>query len=69
MKDVIDLYVNSDYKIHVTEGCKIVVTADNVEIFYLEIRGGKDHYSKMNHGVRSQGFYKYLQRNLKYSKA
>jgi len=66
MKEVVDLYVNSDYSVHVTKGGKIVVTADNKEIFYLEIRGGKDHCGSMNHGVRSKGLYPFLQENLSY---
>ena len=63
MKEVVDLYVNSDYSVHVTKGGKIVVTADNKEIFYLEIRGGKDHCGSMNHGVRSI-LYTFLEENL-----
>ena len=66
MKDVVDLYVNSDYKIHVTDSAKIVVRADNKEIFYLEIRGGKDHCGSMNHGVRTSGLYDFLKENLNY---
>ena len=66
MKDVVDLYVNSDYKIHVTDSAKIVVRADNREIFYLEIRGGKDHCGSMNHGVRTSGLYDFLKENLNY---
>ena len=65
MKDVVELYVNSDYKIHVTDKAKIVVRADDREIFYLEIRGGKDHCGSMNHGVRS-GLYDFLMENLNY---
>jgi len=68
MKDVVDLYVNSAYEVHVTDGAKIkiVVSADNKdkEIFYLEIRGGKDHCGSMNHGVRAAGLYDFLQDNL-----
>ena len=68
MKDVVDLYVNSAYEVHVTDGAKIkiVVRADNKdkEIFYLEIRGGKDHCGSMNHGVRAAGLYDFLQDNL-----
>lgn len=69
MKDVIDLYVNSDYEIHVTlskcgtKGAKVVVRAENKEIFYLEVRGGK-HCGSMNHGVRSAGLYPFLKENL-----
>ena len=66
MKDVVELYVNSDYKIHVTDKAKIVVRADNKEIFYLEIRGGKDHCGSMNHGVRTSGLYDFLKENLNY---
>lgn len=66
MKDVVDLYVNSDYEVYVTDGAKIVVRADNKEIFYLEIRGGKDHCGSMNHGVRTSGLYDFLKENLTY---
>ena len=66
MKDVVDLYVNSDYKVHVTDKAKVVVRADNREIFYLEIRGGKDHCGSMNHGVRTSGLYEFLKENLNY---
>jgi hypothetical protein len=65
MRDVINLYVNSDYEIHVTKGAKIVVRAEGKEIFYLEVRGGK-HCGSMNHGVRSNGLYPFLQENLSY---
>jgi len=64
MKEVVNLYVNSDYEVHVTDGAKIVVRADNKEIFYLEIRGGKDHCGSMNHGVRTAGLYDFLKNNL-----
>lgn len=64
MKEVVNLYVNSDYEVHVTDGAKIVVRADNKEIFYLEIRGGKDHCGSMNHGVRTAGLYNFLNDNL-----
>jgi len=63
MKDVIDLYVNSNYEIHVTKGAKVVVRAQEKEIFYLEVRGGK-HCGSMNHGVRSAGLYPFLEENL-----
>lgn len=66
MKDVIDLYVNSDYEIHVTKGAKVVVRHQEKEIFYLEVRGSK-HCGSMNHGVRSAGLYPFLQENLTYS--
>jgi hypothetical protein len=71
MKDVIDLYVNSDYEIHVTlskcgtRGGKVVVRAENKEIFYLEVRGSK-HCGEMNHGVRSSGLYDFIKENLTY---
>jgi len=65
MKDVINLYINSDYEIHVTDGAKVVVRAEDKEIFYLEVRGGK-HCGSMNHGVRSKGLYPFLQENLSY---
>ena len=64
MKDVVNLYVNSDYEVHVTEGAKIVVRTNDKEIFYLEIRGGKDHCGSMNHGVRTAGLYDFLKDNL-----
>jgi hypothetical protein len=65
MADVIDLYVNSDYNVYVTDGAKIVVRAEDKEIFYLEVRGGK-HCGSMNHGVRSNGLYPFLHENLSY---
>jgi hypothetical protein len=72
MKDVINLYVNSDYSVHVTKGGKIAVSTDNnekwkrkKEIFYLEVRGRK-HCGSMTHGVRSRGLYPFLQENLSY---
>ena len=70
MKDVIDLYVNSDYDTYVTldktgtKGGKVVVVAENKEIFYLEVRGGKHHCGSMNHGVRSAGLDPFLKENL-----
>ena len=63
MKEVVDLYVNSNYKVNVTDGGKIVVRVGKYEIFYLEIRGGKNHCGSMNHGVRSI-LYKFLSENL-----
>ena len=66
MKDVVNLYANSNYNVHVTDRAKIVVRADNREIFYLEIRGGKDHCGSMNHGVRTSGLYDFLKENLNY---
>ena len=66
MKDVINLYVNSDYEVHITKGAKVVVRHQEKEIFYLEVRGSK-HCGSMNHGVRSAGLYPFLQENLTYS--
>ena len=66
MKDVVNLYVNSNYEVHVTDGAKIVVCTENKEIFYLEIRGGKDHCGSMNHGVRASGLYPFIKENLTY---
>jgi len=66
MKDVVDLYVNYNYEVHITDGAKIVVRAENKEIFYLEIRGGKDHCGSMNHGVRASGLYPFIKENLTY---
>ena len=43
MKDVVNLYANSNYNVHVTGRAKVVVRADDREIFYLEVRGGKNH--------------------------
>lgn len=63
MRDVIDLYLNSDYEVYVTKGAKVVVRAENKEIFYLEVRG-KKHCGSLNHGVRSKGLYSFLQENL-----
>ena len=75
MTDVVDLYVNSNYEVHVTEGGKIVVRAGAVqsekkndrelEIFYSETRGGKN-LGGMNHGVRSDKLYIFLKENLNY---
>ena len=66
MKDVVDHYVNSNYKVRVTEGAKIVVDYDDKEIFYLEIRGSKGKVGSMNHGCRAQKFYNFLKENLNY---
>ena len=66
MKDVVNLYVNSNYEVNVTDGAKITVYAENREIFYLEIRGGKDHCGSMNHGVRAYGLYPFIKENLTY---
>ena len=63
MREVVDLYVNSNYKIHVTGGGKIVVKADGLEIFYIETRGGKN-LGGMNHGVRADKLYTFLEENL-----
>ena len=68
MKDVIDLYVNSEYEIHVSPYGKIVVSlkvGDKKEIFYLEIRGSLGKCGSMNHGVRAPKLYSFLQENLK----
>ena len=40
--------------------------SSNKEIFYLEIRGGKDHCGSMNHGVRAYGLYPFIEENLTY---
>ena len=66
MKDVCDLYVESYFQVRVTDNAKIVVSVDKREIFYLEIRGGKDHCGSMNHGVRSPQLYDFLEANLEY---
>ena len=66
MKDVVNLYVKSNYEVNVTDGAKITVYAENREIFYLEIRGGKDHCGSMNHGVRAYGLYPFIEENLTY---
>ena len=66
MRDVIDHYVNSNYKVRVTKGAKIVVDYDNKEIFYLEIRGSVGKIGSMNHGCRAPQFYIFLQENLTY---
>lgn len=77
MREVVDLYVNSNYKVHVTAGAKIVVSVKvgskvlkngkikdiNREIFYLETRGGKN-LGQLNHGVRSDRLYTFLEENL-----
>jgi len=67
MREVVDLYVNSNYKIHITKGAKIVVTCEGYgEIFYLETRGSTGKIGSMNHGVRAPQFYSFLQENLTY---
>ena len=67
MREVVDLYVNSNYKIHVTKGGKVVVTCEGYgEIFYLETRGSVKKVGSMNHGVRAPQFYSFLQENLNY---
>jgi len=67
MKEVVDLYVNSNYEVHVTEGAKVVVTCKGYgEIFYLETRGSAGKIGSMNHGVRAPQFYSFLQENLTY---
>jgi hypothetical protein len=66
MREVVDLWVNSNYKIYVTEGAKVVVTSEGYEIFYLETRGSKGKIGSMNHGVRAPQFYSFLQENLTY---
>jgi hypothetical protein len=66
MKDVVDYYVNSNYKVRVTKGAKIVVDCDDKEIFYLEIRGSEGKVGSMNHGCRAQKFYNFLKENLNY---
>jgi hypothetical protein len=67
MREVVDLYVNSNYKIHVTPGAKVVVTCERYgEIFYLEARGSKGKIGSMNYGVRAPQFYSFLQENLNY---
>jgi hypothetical protein len=65
MKDVIDLYVNSEYEIYVTEGGKISVRVGGKEVFYLEVRGSTGKVGSLNHGVRAPKFYSFLQENLK----
>ena len=66
MREVVDLYVNSNYKVHVTKGAKVVVSCGNKEIFYLEIRGSAGKIGSMNHGVRARQFYSFIQENLTY---
>ena len=66
MKDVVNLYVNSDYKVSITEGSKIKVTIGERELFTLEIRGCKNHCGSMNHCVRSRHFYPFLKETLKF---
>lgn len=63
MKEVIDLYVNSEYNVSITKGAKITIRVDDKEIFYLEVRGGKNHCGSMNHGVRKV-IYDFLKENL-----
>ena len=67
MREVVDLWVNSNYEVHVTDGAKIVVTCEGYgEIFYLETRGSKGKIGSMNHGCRAPEFYSFLQENLNY---
>ncbi len=66
MRNVVDHYVNSNYKVRATKGAKVTVRCDGKEIFYLEIRGSKGKIGSMNHGVRSPIFYSFLQENLTY---
>ena len=67
MREVVDLWVNSNYEVHVTDGAKIVVTCEGYgQIFYLETRGSKGKIGSMNHGVRAPQFYSFLQENLTY---
>jgi hypothetical protein len=67
MREVVDLWVNSNYKVHVTDGAKIVVTCQGYgEIFYLETRGSSGKIGSMNHGCRAPQFYSFLKENLTY---
>ena len=80
MREVVDLYVNSNYKIHVTKGGKVVVSVKvgskvlkngktkdiNREILYLETRGSVKKIGSLNHGPRAPQFYSFLQENLNY---
>ena len=66
MRNVVDHYVNSNYKVRVTKGAKIVIDYDDKEIFYLEIRGSVGKIGSMNHGCRAPQFYNFLQENLTY---
>ena len=66
MYDVINQYVFSDYKVHVTDAGKIVFCADGLEIFYMETRGSKGKVGHINHGVRAPQFYSFLKKNLKF---
>jgi hypothetical protein len=68
MKEVIDLYVNSEYDVRITEKAKITIRVDDNELFYLEVRGGTPgtrapHCGSMNHGVRKK-LYDFLKENL-----
>ena len=66
MKEVVDLYTNSNYNVYVTAGAKIVIRVDNEEIFFIETRGSKGKIGSMNHGCRAPQFYSFLQKNLTY---
>ena len=67
MREVVDLWVNSNYEVHVTNGAKVVVTCQGYgEIFYLETRGSSGKIGSMNHGCRAPQFYSFLKENLTY---
>lgn len=66
MKDVVNLYVNSNYKVSITKRSKIKVTIGEREVFCLEIRGCKNHCGSMNHCVRTKHFYPFLKHKLNF---
>ena len=70
MEDVMNLWWrDTPYTVNRTDRNKITINGGNVrskEMFYFEVRGGKDHCGSLTHGVRPTFFYPFLEKNLDY---
>jgi len=74
MNDIIDFYINLDYDVYVTNGCKVVISADipklggdkKFVIFNFEIRGSKGKVGSINYWIDAQRFYNSIKKNLKF---
>jgi hypothetical protein len=71
IEDVIDFYVNLQYIVYRTKGCKVAIkssipniTNKELVIFNFELRGSKGKIGSINYWTDAQRFYKSLKENL-----